>query len=80
MLNHIFKVRQTKQEINISLWTHMGHKEWKEDGKTFTRCYTIALRFGDEFNANSVLLYFSSSRSINICHFENVKTKNKTVH
>ena len=33
-------------------WTHMGHKEWSEYGKTFTRCYTIALNFWDEFNVN----------------------------
>ena len=43
--NLIFKVSQ----INTPLWTHMGHKEWREDGKN---CYTIALKFWDEFNAN----------------------------
>ena len=26
-LNLIFKVSQTKQQINIPLWTHIGHKE-----------------------------------------------------
>ena len=46
----------------------MGHKEWEKDGKTFTRCYTIALKFWDELNANFVLLYFSSYRSIKIWH------------
>ena len=65
-LNLIFKVNQTKWQINIPLWTHMGHKEWREDGKTFTRCYTIALKFWDEFNPNFVLLYFSSYTSIKI--------------
>ena len=58
MLNLVFKVGEAKQQINIPLWTHMGHKEWKEDGQTFTRCYNIALIFWDEVNANFVLLYF----------------------
>ena len=55
----------------------MGHKEWRDDGKTITRCYTIALKLWDEFNANFVLLYFSSYRSIKIWHpyFKNVKKK-----
>ena len=47
-LNLIFKVTQTKQKINIPLWTHMGHNEWREDGKTCEKgekCYTIALKF-----------------------------------
>ena len=30
----------------------------KRGWKTFIRCYTIALKFWDEFNANFVLLYF----------------------
>ena len=64
----IFKVSQTKRQIDIPLWTHMGHKEWSEDGKTFTKCYTIASKFWDEFNANFVLLHFSSYRSIKIWH------------
>ena len=42
----------------------MGHKGWKKDGKTFAGCYTIALKFWDESNADFVLLYFSSYRSI----------------
>ena len=46
----------------------MGHKELREDGKTFTRCFTIALKFWDEFNANLVFLYFSSYKSIKIWH------------
>ena len=46
--------------INIPLWTHLGHKGWRKDGKTFIRCYTIALKFWNEFNANFVLLYFLS--------------------
>ena len=28
--------RQTKRQIDIPLWTHMGHKECSEDRKTFT--------------------------------------------
>ena len=55
----------------------MGHKEWSKDGKTFTRCYTIASKFWDEFNANFVLLHFSSYRSIKIwyLYFKNVEKK-----
>ena len=37
--------RQAKRQIDIPPWTHMGHNGWSEDGKTFTRCYTIALKF-----------------------------------
>ena len=37
--------RQAKGQIDIPLWTHMGHKERNEEGKTFTRCCTIALKF-----------------------------------
>ena len=40
---------------NIPLWTHIG--------KTCIKCYTIALKLWDEFNANFVLLYFSSCSS-----------------
>ena len=61
----------------------MGHKELLEDGKTFTRCYTITLKFWDEFNAYYVLLYFSSYRSIKMWHlyFKNIKKiGNKAVH
>ena len=59
----------------------MGHKEWKENGKIFTRCYIIALKFWGKFNANFVLLYFSSSRSVKVWHlyFKNVKKKNNSV-
>ena len=76
-LNLIFKVSPTKRQINITLWTHMGHTEWREDGQTFTRCYTIALKFWDEFNANFVLPYFSSYMPIKMWHlyFKNVKKK-----
>ena len=38
----------------------MGHKGWGNGGKTFIRCYTFALKFWDELNANFVLLYFLS--------------------
>ena len=40
-------------------------------------CYTIALKFWDEFNANFVLLYFSSYRLIKIWQ---IYFKNKEVH
>ena len=60
--------KQTKRQIYIPLWTRMGYKESSEDGKTFTRCYTTALKFSDEFNVNSVFLYFPSywSKKIDI--------------
>ena len=32
---------------NVPLWTHMGHKGWRKDGKTFIRCYAIALKSWD---------------------------------
>ena len=50
-------------QINIPLWTHMGHKQWRKDGKTFKSCYTTALKLWDEFNANFVLVHFSSCSS-----------------
>ena len=78
-LNLIFKVSQTKRQINISLSTHKGHKEWREDGKALTRCHPIALEFWDEFNANFVLLYFSSYRSIKIWHFYFKNETKKTI-
>ena len=57
-LNLIFKFSQTKRQVNVSLWTHVGHKEWKVDGKTFTIAYKFCLyhcyKFWDEFNANFV--------------------------
>ena len=61
----------------------MRHKGWRKDGKTLIRCYTVALKFWDKFNAsNSVFLYFSSYRSIKIWHFylKNVGKNNKAVH
>ena len=53
-----FKFSTIMEQISIPLWNHMRHKGWRKDGKTFTMCYTIALKFWDEFNANFVLLYF----------------------
>ena len=67
-LKLIFKFSTIKGQINVPLWTHMGHKGWQKDGKTFIRCYTIALKFWDEFNANFVLLYFSSYGSLKMWH------------
>ena len=71
------QVSQTKRQINIPLWTHMGHKGWREDEKTFTRCCTISLKFWHELYVNFVLLYFSSYSSIKIWHlyFKNMKKK-----
>ena len=81
-LKLIFKFSSIKRQINIPLWTHLGHKGWRKDGKTFIRCYTIALKFWDEFNANFVLLYFLSYRSIKIWHIflKNVYKNNRVVH
>ena len=31
-------------QVNIPFGTHMGHKGWRKDQKTFKRCYTIALK------------------------------------
>ena len=50
-LNLIFKVSQTKQQINIPLWTHIGHKEWREHGKTFA---------GHEMNSVPILFCYIS--------------------
>ena len=81
-LKLIFKFSTIKGQINVPLWTHMGHKGWRKDGKTFIRCYTIALKLWDEFNANFVLLYFSSYSSIKMWHtfLKNVEENNKAVH
>ena len=57
-LKLIFKFSSVKRQINIPRWTHLEHQGWRKDGKSFTRCYTIALKFWDEFNVNFVLLYF----------------------
>ena len=76
-LKIIFEFSTIKGQINFPLWTHMGHKGWRKDGKTFIRCYTIALKLWDEFNANFVLLYFSSYSSIKTWHLylKNVEKK-----
>ena len=80
-LKLIFKFSTIMEQINVPLWTHMGHKGWRKDGKTFISCYTIALKFWDEFNANFVLLYFSSYSLIKMWHLclKNVEKNNKTV-
>ena len=77
----IFKFSTIKGQISASLWTHMGHKGWRKDGKTFIRCYTFALKFWVEFNANFVLLYFSSYSSIEMWHLylKNVEKNSKAV-
>ena len=81
-LKLIFKFSTIMEQINVPLWTHMGHKGWRKDGKTFIRCYTIALKLWDEFNANFVLLYFSSYSSIKMWHLylKHVEKNNKAVH
>ena len=78
----VFKFNTIKGQISAPIWTHMGHKGWRKDGKTFIRCYTIALKFWDEFNVNFVLLYFSSYSSIKMWRFylKNVEKNNKAMH
>ena len=63
-LKLIFKFRTIMGQINIPILTYMGLKGWRKDGKTFIRCYTLALKLWDQFNANFVLLYFSSYSSV----------------
>ena len=81
-LKPIFKFSTITGQIYIPLWTHIKHKGWRKDGKTFIRCYTIALKLWDEFNVNFVLLYFSSYSSIKMWHFfvKNVEKNSKAVH
>ena len=75
----IFKF-STKGQISASLWTHMGHKGWRKDGKTFISCYTFALKFWDEFNASFVLSYFSKYSSVEMWHlYLKSVEKNKAV-
>ena len=65
-----------------STLAHTGHKGWRKDGKTFIRCYTVALKSGDEFNPNFVLLYFWSCSSIKMwhLHLKNEEKNNKAMH
>ena len=81
-LKLMFKFSTIMGQINAPLWTHVGHKGWRKDGKTFIRCYTIALKFWHELNANFALLYFSSYGSIKMWHLflKNVEENNKAVH
>ena len=58
--------------------THMRHKGWKV-GKTFIRCYTIALKEKDEFNPNFVWLCLSSYNSIKMWHLYLKKMWRKTI-
>ena len=78
-LKLIFKFSTIMGQINIPLWTHMGYKGWRKYGKIFTKCYTIALKFWNEFNVNFALLYFSRFRSVKIWHFyfKNVDKKTR---
>ena len=77
-----FKFSTTKGQINVPLWSQMGHKRWRKNGKTFIRCYTSALKFWDEFNVNFALLYFSSYNLIKMWHLclKNVEKNNKAVN
>ena len=81
-LKLIFKFSTIMEQINVPLWTHMGHKGWRKNGKTFIRCYTIALKFWDEFNANFVSLYFSGYDSIKMwpLYLKNVEENNEVKH
>ena len=81
-LKFTFKCCSIKRQINIPVWIHLGDKGWRKDGKTFIRCWTIALKFWDEFNANFFLLYFLSYRLIKIWHLylKNEYKNNRVVH
>ena len=78
----LFKSSTIKGQINVPFWAHMGHKGWRKDRKTFIRCYAIVLKFWDEFNANFVLLHFSTCSSIKMRHLylKNMEKSNKAVH
>ena len=53
-LNLIFKFSSMMRQIDVPRWAQMGHKGWRENGKSLIRSYTIALKFWHEFNANFV--------------------------
>ena len=80
-LKLIFKFSTITVQISVPLWTHMGQR-MKKGWKTFMRCYAIALKIWDEFNADFVLLYFSTFSSIKMWHLylKNIEKKNKAVH
>ena len=44
-LKLIFKFSTIMGQINVPLWTQMGHEGSRKDGKTFVRCYTLVLKF-----------------------------------
>ena len=52
-LKLIFKFSTTIEAINVPLWTHMGHKRWREDGKTF-------IRWNYEMNLMPIFFYYIS--------------------
>ena len=80
-LKLIFKFSTITVQISVPLWTHMGQR-MKKGWKTFMRCYAIALKIWDEFNADFVLLYFSTFSSIKMWHLylKNIEKNNKAVH
>ena len=57
-LKPIFKFSTIMRQINIPLWTHMGHKGWRKDGKRLIRCYTIVLKLWDDLMP--ILFYYIS--------------------
>ena len=81
-LKLIFKFGTIMGQRNVPLWTHMGHKGWRKNERIFIRCYTIDLKFRDEFNASFALLSFSSYSSIKMWHLylRNVEKNNNAVH
>ena len=82
-LKLIFKFSTIMGQINIlHFGPTWGIKRWRKDGKTFIRCYTIALKLWDEFNANFVLLYFSTYSSIKMWHLflKNVEKNKKAMY
>ena len=68
-LNSTFQLSLINWQINIPLWTCMGHEGWRKDWKPFIRCYIIALRIWDY-------------RSIKVWHFylKNLEESNNAVH
>ena len=63
-----------KRQIDILLLTHMGHKEWSKDGKTFTRCTFTTLLQNFEMNLMPVLFCYIS-QVIGQSKFDNFTSK-----
>ena len=56
-LKLIFKFSTIIRQINIPLWTHMGHKGRRKDGKLFS---VIPLLQNFEINLMPILFYYTS--------------------